>query len=826
MSRPQPGFAGVDPPERWVPTRGRFRPERLETPVDSLAGVGPTLKKRLAKLGLGRVGDLLDHRPRRYEQPAPEKRIADLFGEEEVLIEGDVVKASLRRGRGRLQILTAQISDGSGQISATWFNQPWLKDKLTPGTHVRLRGAPNRFGFAVRSYDLNGGSATADFAPVYPASEEVSAAKLRELVESALPLATDRPDPLPAALKAERGLPLRGDALVAIHRPRSLGEAEEGRRRLAFDELLTLQLALARRAAEREEQVAAALPEPGELIDRYRAALPFELTEYQESAIAEIDRDLAGTTPMQRLLQGDVGSGKTVVALYAILRAVESGRQGALMAPTETLAEQHFLTIEGICAELGVSCALVTGSVKSKQAQDADVVVGTHALIQKGFQFRDLAVAVVDEQHRFGVEQRSALAEGRAPHVLHMTATPIPRTLALTVYGDLSVSEIAKPPASRKPIVTAWVGDERSSEAYTRLRAHLSEGRQAYVVCPLIEESATSTARAAEQEADQLRAGELKGFRVGCMHGRLKPAERRELMARFKARELDVLVATTVIEVGVDVPNATIMIVQEADRFGLAQLHQLRGRVGRGAEQSYCLLVSSPKEQLTESAQERLEAMVASTDGFELAERDLEIRGGGALLGARQSGLSDLRFARITHDRELLEQAREAGSRADAGDDGARGRCTARRVAPPRRVISTANRTAQARTDRHALHIWMGSSSDHCTTASGSPCSRSSPGSPSAAGAYASSARSRGCSSARSSGSPTSAAAAARPSSRSTRRPGARSASRASSATPTHPRRRSPSRSSTAGRGRESAGGCSSSCGRSHSSTASCASGR
>jgi ATP-dependent DNA helicase RecG len=666
MSRPQPGFAAVDPPERWPPTRGRFRPERLEAPLDTFPGVGPTLKKRLAKLDLGRVGDLLDHRPRRYERPAPEKRIADLFGEEEALIEGDVIQTSLRRGRGRLQILTAQISDGSGQISATWFNQPWLKDKLTPGTHVRLRGAPNRYGFAVRSYDLNGGTATADFAPVYPASEEVSAAKLRELVEGALPLATDRPDPLPAALKVERGLPLRGDALVALHRPRSLDEAEEGRRRLAFDELLTLQLALARQASEREEQVALALPEPGELIDRYRAALPFELTEHQEAAIAEIDRDLASTTPMQRLLQGDVGSGKTVVALYALLRAVEAGRQGALMAPTETLAEQHFLTIEGICAELGVPCALVTGSVKTKAASDADVVVGTHALIQKGFQLRDLGVAVVDEQHRFGVEQRAALAEGRVPHVLHMTATPIPRTLALTVYGDLSVSEIAKPPASRKPIVTAWVGEERSSEAYTRLRAHLAEGRQAYVVCPLIEESATSTARAAEQEADQLRVGELKGFRVGCMHGRLKPAERRDLMARFKAGELDVLVATTVIEVGVDVPNATIMIVQEADRFGLAQLHQLRGRVGRGAEQSYCLLVSGPKEQLTESAQERLEAMVASTDGFELAEKDLEIRGGGALLGARQSGLSDLRFARITHDRELLEDARRAASELPA----------------------------------------------------------------------------------------------------------------------------------------------------------------
>jgi ATP-dependent DNA helicase RecG len=583
------------------------------------------------------------------------------------VIEGDVVRTSLRRGRGRLQILTAQIADASGQISATWFNQPWLKDKLQPGTHVRLRGATNRFGFQVRSFDLNGGGATADFAPVYPASEEISSAKLRELVEAALPLATDRPDPLPATLKAGRGLPLRGDALAVLHRPRSREEAEEGRQRLAFDELLVLQLALARRAAEREAAVASALPEPGELIQRYRSVLPFELTEHQEAAIEQLDADLARTTPMNRLLQGDVGSGKTVVALYTLLRAVEAGRQGALMAPTETLAEQHFLTIEGICMELGVTCALVTGSVKSAIGGQADVVVGTHALIQKGFEFRDLAVAVVDEQHRFGVEQRSALVEGRSPHVLHMTATPIPRTLALTVYGDLAVSEIAKPPASRKPIVTAWVGDERSSEAYTRLRAHLDEGRQAYVVCPLIEESATSVARAAEQEAERLRAGELEGFRVGCIHGRLKPADRRELMKRFKVRELDVLVATTVIEVGVDVPNATIMIVQEADRFGLAQLHQLRGRVGRGTDQSYCLLISRSKDELTETARERLEALVASTDGFELAERDLELRGGGALLGARQSGLSDLRFARITHDRDLLEAARDAARALPAG---------------------------------------------------------------------------------------------------------------------------------------------------------------
>jgi ATP-dependent DNA helicase RecG len=329
------------------------------------------------------------------------------------------------------------------------------------------------------------------------------------------------------------------------------------------------------------------------------------------------------------------------------------------MAPTETLAEQHFLTVEPWCTELGVRAALLTGSVKS-DLEGAQVVVGTHALIQEGVDLGELGVAVVDEQHRFGVEQRRALTEGRAPHVLHMTATPIPRTLALTLYGDLSVTEITKPPASRKPIVTSWVTAERSSAAYTRLRKHLDDGRQAYVVCPLIEESETSQSRAAEVEAERLRRAELRDYRVGLLHGRLRPAERRELMAQFKARELDVLVATTVIEVGVDVPNATIMIVQEADRFGLAQLHQLRGRVGRGAEQSYCLLISRPREELTENALARLQALVDSTDGFELAERDLELRGEGQLLGTRQAGVSDLRFVHWRADRPLLERARAA----------------------------------------------------------------------------------------------------------------------------------------------------------------------
>jgi ATP-dependent DNA helicase RecG len=524
---------------------------------------------------------------------------------------------------------------------------------------LRLRGKLGRHGFDVKSFDIGAPRATADFAPVYPASEQVPSTKLRELMRAALAEhARDFPDALPADLD----LPLRRDALAALHFPRDEADAELARRRLALDELLALQLVVAR--SRDDDAVAPSLALPGELAARYREVLPFAFTEHQESAIAEIDADLARTAPMQRLLQGDVGSGKTVVALYALLRAVENGRQGALMAPTETLAEQHFLTLEPLCAQLGVRCVLLTGSVGSKKIRDeiangvAQIAVGTHALIQREVEFLDLAVAVVDEQHRFGVEQRTALSEGRSPHVLHMTATPIPRTLALTIYGDLAVSEIAKPPANRKPIVTAWVGAERSSDAYGRLRVHLDAGRQAYVVCPLIEQSETRLARAAEEEAERLRRAELKGYRVGLLHGRLKTPERRDVMAQFKAGELDVLVATTVIEVGVDVPNATIMIVQEADRFGLAQLHQLRGRVGRGAEQSYCLLISRDKLELTDVAQSRLQALVDMTDGFELAEVDLELRGEGQLLGTRQSGWSDLRFTKLRVDRDLLERAR------------------------------------------------------------------------------------------------------------------------------------------------------------------------
>jgi ATP-dependent DNA helicase RecG len=650
------GFTGVVQHE-WPRPRGWTPPQHLDRlGVETLPGVGPTLAKRLRAFGIRTVRELLFHAPRRYESAVDTVPIAKLgLAEGEVAIEGRIAGARARPLRGRRTLVTAQVRDESGgQISASFFNQPWLLDKLTPGTPIRLRGKLSRFGFEVKSYDIGEARRTADFAPVYPASEQIPSARLRELVRVALAQHVHAfRDVVPLD-----DLPLRRDALAALHFPADERQGELARRRLALDELVALQLVVAR--LRRTDAVAPSLAQPGGLIVRYREVLPFALTEHQERAITEIDLDLAQTTPMQRLLQGDVGSGKTVVALYALLRAVENGKQGALMAPTATLAEQHFLTIESLCAPLGIDVALMTGAVKG--GVDASVVVGTHALIQPEVRFRDLAVAVVDEQHRFGVEQRKALAEGRSPHVLHMTATPIPRTLALTIYGDLAVSEIAKPPANRKPIVTARVGAEKSSEAYSRLRVHLDAGRQAYVVCPLIEQSETRLARAAEEEAERLRRAELKGYRVGLLHGRLKPADRREVMRQFKEHELDVLVATTVIEVGVDVPNATIMIVQEADRFGLAQLHQLRGRVGRGGEQSYCLLISRPVEELSETADARLDALVRTTDGFELAEVDLELRREGQLLGTRQSGWSDLQFTKLRDDRDLIEQARALAS--------------------------------------------------------------------------------------------------------------------------------------------------------------------
>ncbi len=482
-------------------------------------------------------------------------------------------------------------------------------------------------------------------------------------------------EPLPARLRVRERLPDRPAALDAAH----FGDQEGGRRRLAFDELLLLQLALLRRRTRRRESArAAALAPRGELTTRWlESSLPFAPTGDQRAAMAAVDEDIATERPMQRLLMGEVGSGKTVVAVYAMLRAVESGAQAALMAPTETLAEQHFATLQALMPGELVQAALLTGSTAQSRRNDLlgklasgelKLLVGTHALIEEAVAFDRLAVAVVDEQHRFGVNQRRALdakaPPGLAPHVLHMTATPIPRTLALTNYGDLDVTVLRELPAGRRPITTFVAGSERErSRAYERIREELDAGRQAFVVCPLVEESELLQARAATAEYERLRTGELRDHRVVLLHGQMRSREKQEAMAAFAAGGADVLVATTVIEVGIDVPNATVMLVEDAERYGISQLHQLRGRIGRGAHDSLCLLFG-PKES------RRLRALAEHRDGFKLAEIDLELRGEGEMLGVRQSGLQAFRFARLPEDFDLLASARRHASDILAADPG------------------------------------------------------------------------------------------------------------------------------------------------------------
>ncbi len=579
-------------------------------------------------------------------------------------------------------IVEARVRDESGPGVIVWFNQRYLAKQLTPGMRLSVRG--ERRGsidaeIVAKRHEILGGEEetihTSGLVPVYHSSEKLTSRRIAGLVQAQLGHCGDVPDAVPGEMLARLGLPLRRDALLAAHRPQTLDEAELGRRRLAFDELFLLQAGLIshRRQLERTT-IARALGRPGPLMDQFLESLPFKPTAAQLRAMAEIDRDLDRSTPMQRLLQGDVGSGKTLVAVHALLRAVERDGQGAMMAPTETLATQHLLGVTALCDPLGVRVTPLVQAMPARERRAAlgviesgepQIVVGTHALIQDAVVFGRLEVAVVDEQHRFGVEQRRALEEkaraaGAAPHVLHMTATPIPRTLALTVYGDLDVSVLDELPPGRRPVVTRLVPRARRDEVFARMRRLLDEGRQAYVVCPLVTESDLAQATAAESEATRLADGELRGYTVGVMHGQMPTAQRRSVMESFRAGTLSVLVATTVIEVGVDVPNAVIMVIEEADRFGLAQLHQLRGRVGRGGHESYCILLADPEG---DDSVTRLEAIVRTSDGFELAEVDLELRGEGSLLAARQSGIPDLRHARLSRHRRLAQQARREAQR-------------------------------------------------------------------------------------------------------------------------------------------------------------------
>jgi ATP-dependent DNA helicase RecG len=667
-------FAGLEEADLGAPFHAP-RPSRLRAPLRWETRVATEAAQAL---GLCDVGDLLLHLPRASGEA---RTISELAPDEVATVIAEVRSITSRpvRRRGMKPLVEAVVADATGVMKATFFNQPWLQRAYPPGTRLMLAGkyqGRNRFrvNSHARTEEVTAGGPEEGVAQ-YPATKGLTSTRILAAVREHRAVLADFPDPLPGRLRAAERLPDLPAAVAAAH----FGDREAGRRRLAFDELLLDQVVQLRLRAERRSALAAApLREEPTLSLRWREQqLPFVPTGDQLAAMAEIDADLAGERPMQRLLMGEVGSGKTVVALHAMLRAIEHGMQAALMAPTETLAEQHFATLQALMPGAAVPAALLTGSTPGARRADLlgklasgqlGLVVGTHALIEDDVEFDRLAVAVVDEQHRFGVRQRAALdakaPPGLVPHVLHMTATPIPRTLRLASFGALDVTALRELPKGRQPIETYVAGGERErARAYERIREELRAGHQAFVVCPLVEESEALQARAATAEYERLKATELEGFEVVLLHGQMRPREKAAAMERFAAGDADVLVATTVIEVGIDVPNATVMLVEDAERYGISQLHQLRGRVGRGEHASLCLLFG-PKES------RRLAALARETDGFRLAEIDLELRGEGELTGTRQSGLARFRFARLPEDADVLERAHARAAALLAEDPG------------------------------------------------------------------------------------------------------------------------------------------------------------
>ena len=673
------------------------RPTILDAPITKLRGAGPKLAEAAAEMGISSLGDLLRHLPRGYRDRAEPVGLAELKLGEEATVKVEVSRAKIRpTRRRRLTILEADVTDATGQAKAIWFNRAWLADRLQPGTRLFLHGKLEKRGFNVAEHEFldssEAGLHTTGIVPVHAASERLRPQRIREWAWQAIPLARHAVEPVPGRLRRELRLAGAEDALVASHFPPDEHAAEAARERLAFEELFLYQAALVSRRGRRiSGKRGIRLPERGGQAAAWIDSLPFELTGDQRRAIDEIDEDLSAAQPMQRLLMGEVGSGKTVVCVHAMLRAIEAGHQAALMAPTETLAEQHFRTLETLLAahhETGcssprsehprITATLLTSAtttarrrelLDSLAAGQPQLVVGTHALIEESVVFSSLAVAVVDEQHRFGVRQRAALDAkgpgGRLPHVLHLTATPIPRTLSLTAYGDLDTTALRELPAGRQPIRTRVVDEESRPAAYDFIRARLREGRQAFVVCPLVADSDDARARdsatrlrsakAAEAEAKRLAATDLRDFRVALLHGQMSSEQKGRAMEAFASGAADVLVATTVVEVGIDVPNATVMLVEGAERFGLSQLHQLRGRVGRGEHESICILFGDPE---SDAARARLDAIAEEGDGFALAEVDLSIRGEGEILGTRQHGLPRFRAATLPEDTALLLEAR------------------------------------------------------------------------------------------------------------------------------------------------------------------------
>jgi len=676
----------------------------LATPLQFLKGVGPRRAADLERAGLITLEDLLYRFPVRYEDRSRLQPIASLAPGQSVSIAGRVLACGLRSTRRPgFKIFEAAIDDGTGSLRAVWLNQPFLKDIFMRGQHVVLYGAIELRGAVSMQLtnpqyeildDEDGETIhTGRIVPVYERTGTVTPKMQRRLVWDALQrLPTDLPDHLPEAIRVRLAMPSRYAALLATHFPPDDALVDElnrfataAQQRLIFEEAFIFQMGvLARRQTAAAEPKPAAIRVDDRVRDSARAVLPFRLTNGQKQALKEIVADLQRPHPMNRLLQGDVGAGKTIVALLAALVAMENGLQVAFMAPTEILAEQHFITISRLLQASRFRVALLTGSIGSaaRREQLAQVasgaiqlVVGTHALVQGDVLFKQLGLVVIDEQHRFGVLQRATLrAKGLHPDVLVMTATPIPRTLALTVYGDLDVSMIRELPAGRLPVRTLAKPESRREEVYEFVRGQLDAGRQVYVIYPLVEESEKIDVKAATQMADHLAQEIFPSYKVGLLHGRLKADAKERVMRAFVAGELQLLVSTTVVEVGVDVPNASVMIVEHAERFGLSQMHQLRGRVGRDRYQSHCfLLYQSP---LSDEARERLKAMTETTDGFEIAERDLRLRGPGDFFGTRQAGIPTFRMIDLVRDRELLDTAHreaarwfEASSPTSAGID-------------------------------------------------------------------------------------------------------------------------------------------------------------